>query len=84
MAARIEKTMAVVISAIQLAMKSHFRWLGDKLRVAEGSVGVLTKLFCLSFRATLPVWRSSHGVLLQVDDGAGYTLAFVTGKVERR
>src|SRR5690349_853672 len=81
MAARTENTMAVVRSAMQLAMKRRLRWLAEGARFPAGTIGVLTSP---PFRvASLPVRRRSYRILLQIDDRAGYALALVAGEIKR-
>src|SRR5437870_10306065 len=72
------------MSAMQLATNKRLRWPADNVTFSGGNACELTKfLLPLVANRSLPVRRSSNGVLLQIDDGPGYTLALVTSEIKR-
>src|SRR2546430_699329 len=71
------------MSAMQLATNKRLRWPADNVTFSGGNACELTKfLLPLVANRSLPVRRSSNGVLLQIDDGPGYTLALVTSEIK--
>src|SRR5437764_1739809 len=73
------------MSAMQLVTNKRLRWPADNVTFSGGNACELTKfLLPLVANRSLPVRRSSNGVLLQIDDGPGYTLALVTSEIDRK
>src|SRR5947199_389755 len=63
------------MSAMQLATNKRLRWPADNVTFSGGNACELTKfLLPLVANRSLPVRRSSNGVLLQIDDGPGSLL----------